>query len=252
MSDKELDQQANSTPSSEKKEESAAKPEIKITLGGGKKLNNEFAHNTSQDVNSNVGSFGNIKDPSKEEQKPADELIVADKSKKFENIKGKDVEIDFAKFDKKKTKKQRKQREYKPGKTKFAVTLDTWLHNRTTCIRVWMVAMSIMIVCFAVGLGLAIPSVINLKKSNNNWWSVMHAQALAGTVFGFISALIFIIPLIYLLITQLVGIKGVASSRTFHYFLWISLIVAFVSLIICCGLSGQVIAYANAFTPFPK
>ena len=129
MSDKELDQKVETTPSSEKKEETAPaaqKPEIKITLGGGgKKLNNEFAHNTPQDFNANIGSFGNIKDPSKEPQQPADELIVSDKSKKFENIKGKDVEIDFAKFDKKKAQKERKQKQYKPGKTKFAVTLDT-------------------------------------------------------------------------------------------------------------------------------
>ena len=235
-----------------KKEEAPAQPkqpEIKIQIGGGgKKLNNEFAHNTPQDVNANVGSFGNIKDPSKEEAKSADELIVSDKSKQFENIKGKDVEIDFAKFEKQKTGKKRKQREYKPGKTQFAVTLDTWLHNRSTCIKVWMVALAIMIVCLAVGLGLAIPSVINLKKSNNNWWSWYHAQAIAGTVFGFIASLIFFIPLIYLLITQLVGIKGVATSRVFHYFLWTCLIIAVVSLILCCGLIGPVMANANAFT----
>ena len=119
MSDKDLEKKSGSTPSSEKKEESK-KPEIKIEVG--KKINNEFAHNSSQDINANVGSFGNVKDPSKE--KKPDELIIADKSKKFENIKGKDVEIDFAKFDKKKVGK-RKQRQYKPGKTKFAVTLDT-------------------------------------------------------------------------------------------------------------------------------
>ena len=116
-------QSPQSTQPEQPKQE--AQPEIRIELGGGKKLNNEFAHNTPQDVNANVGSFSaDIKDPSKEEPKQ-DELIVADKSKKFENIKGKDVEIDFEKFSKRKLAKQKKQREYKPGKSKFSVTLDT-------------------------------------------------------------------------------------------------------------------------------
>ena len=232
--------------------------DIKITIGGpagGKKLNNQFAHNTAQDVNSNIGSFGeDIKDPSKDAPKPEDELIVSDKSKQFENIKGKDVEIDFAKFDKKKQRKVKKQKEYKPGKTQFAVTLDTWLHNRATCIKVWMVALAIMVVCMGVGLGLAIPGIININNATAGWWQyyINNGHAMTGVVFGFIAGSIFLIPLIYLLITTLVGIRGTASSRIFHYFLWTTLIIAFVSAVICAGLLGQVFAIAAQFTPFPS
>ena len=227
---------------------------LKIEIGGKggvKLMNNQFAHNTPQDVNANVGSFGeNVKDPSKEPQKPAgDELIVSDKSKKFENIKGKDVEIDFDKF--KKKRKVFKQKEYKPGKTKFAVTLDTWLHNRRTCIKVWMVALAVMVVCMAVGLGLAIPSVINVKNVPNPYWSILHTDAVVGIVFGFIAGTLFLIPLIYLLITILVGINGIAQSRSFHYFLWGCLAISFICMIICCGLCGHVFDMANSFTNFP-
>ena len=278
MSDKELDN--NSTlPQEPKKEEAAVevkqqenvppaksegsvpsspekKPEqIRISIGGegGKKVNNQFAHNTAQDVNSNVGSFGaDVKDPSQEAPKQEDELIVSDKSKQFENIKGKDVEIDFAKFDKKKQRKVKKQKEYRPGKTKFAVTLDTWLHNRATCTKVWMVALAVMVICMSVGLGLAIPGVITANSATDGWWLWYHTQAIVGVVFGFIAGTVFLIPLIYLLITVLVGIRGTASSRMFHYFLWVTLAIAFVSVVIASGLLGQVFATAAAFTPFPS
>ena len=51
------------------------------------------------------------------------------------------------------------------------------------------------------------------------------------------------LPLLYLLITVLVGINGVYRSRSFHYFLWICLITAFVLMLVSLIMSSMIISY---------
>ena len=75
----------------------------------------------------------------------------------------------------------------------------------------------------------------------------MQNTAIAANSFSYMSMAFTFLPLLYLLITILVGINGVYKSRPFHYFLWICLITAFVFMIVSLILSSVVISYENGF-----
>jgi hypothetical protein len=55
---------------------------------------------------------------------------------------------------------------------------------------------------------------------------------MTGYVFSYIAMLLPIIPFFFLLTSWIVGINGVHASKTFHYFLWLILLISIVSFIV--------------------
>lgn len=242
MSDKDEKKITNEQDSAKDNSSSSKKEPEKITL-----VNNESVHNQPADINQNVGSFGDdISDPSKETKKEeAEQLDVTDKSKQYLNIREKDVAINFEKFS-----KTKKEKTYKPGSSKFSIQLDAWLHNKRSCLTIWMILLAIIIVLLALSITLVI--IVTLEsKSNDGWWNFdwMKNLAIANSVFCYLIIGLTVIPLIYLLITVLVGIRDTYRSRKFHYFMWICYLIAFVFLIAVLCMSGVCISHNNAFTP---
>lgn len=215
----------------------------KITL-----INNESVHNQPIDVNQNVGSFSpDTIDPSKQQKEQTPEqLDVSDQSQKFVNIKNKDVAINFEKFEK--TKRSQKQIS-RPGNSKFSIKFDAWLHNRKPCLIIWMAALGTIIVLLALSISLVVVTTLD-KKTGGGYWDFtwMKNLQIASAVFSYVIMALTVIPLIYLLITVLVGIRDTYRSLKFHYFMWGCFIAAFVLLIAMLVMSGIEIHYNNVFT----
>ncbi len=236
MSDKDKKQEKE-----QNKTKSSTNEKVEVKL-----VNNESVHNKPTDINQNVGSFGtNVIDPSKQEE--TFELDVSDKSEKFINIKNKSVPIDFEKFSR--TKKNRHT--YKPGKNKFAITLDAWLHNRSSCLKIWYLAIAAIVILLAFSISFVVVVTLDANSSLSYGWTNftwMKNVGIASNVFGYIIMALAVIPLIYLLITVLVGINEVYKSRNYHYFMWGCFIAAAVLLIAFLVLSGIYVGHYNAFT----
>jgi hypothetical protein len=63
---------------------------------------------------------------------------------------------------------------------------------------------------------------------------------MTGYIFSFIAVLLPFIPFFFLLTSWIVGINGVHSSRTFHYFLWLVLLIS----IVCFIVSTVLVSYS--------
>lgn len=215
------------------------KEEIKL-------VNNESIHNAPEDINTNLGKFVNVNEPKQEE----DELLIEDKSSEFVNIKNQDIQINFEKFEKKK----RRNLIFKdrPAKTKFSVTLETWLQNKRTRGFIWGLAIVVLIILLTLSIAMVITVTTMWKHTgessyfNFQWFK---DTAIAGNIFSYMIIGLCVIPLLYLFITVLVGINGVYKSRSFHIFMWSCYLAAFILLIVCLSLSGTIIYHVNEFTP---
>ena len=217
------------------------------------KVNNESVHNESLNINKNLGSFENSFDPNEDPIKQIDdEIVINEESNKLGSIREEDKKVDFEKF--KRTK--RKQRNvYKPGTNNFAIKIDTWLRNDRTMYSIWIIATCLIAIILSVSIALL--TVICLDQAaaaGQGFWNLDSFKqiAMAAKVFSGLAIGIVVVPLVYLLITVLVGINNVYRSRQYHYFLWICLIIGFVFTIVSIPLSSYVIILSNNFTPTPS
>jgi hypothetical protein len=113
--------------------------------------------------------------------------------------------------------------------------LDIWLRNPKTLLRVWLLALAIIAILWSAQICYIVFVTNLLKHPTLN--GLFHDVGVAGNVLSYISISLPIIPFIYLITTAIIGVNGVLSSRTFHYFLWIILIIAFACFIAstCCS-----------------
>lgn len=214
------------------------------------KVNNESVHNESLNINKNLGSFENSFNPSKDPIKQIDdEIVINEDSNRLGSLREEDKKVDFAKF----SRTKRKQRHaYKPGTNNFAIKIDTWLRNDRSMHIIWIFAASIIAIILSISI--AFLTVICLDQANaagQGYWNLdsFKAAALASKTFSGLAIAVVVLPLVYLLITVLVGINNTYRSRQFHYFLWISLIAGFVFTVVTIPLGSYVIILNNNFTP---
>lgn len=214
------------------------------------KVNNESVHNESLNINKNLGSFENSFNPSKDPIKQIDdEIVINEDSNRLGSLREEDKKVDFAKF----SRTKRKQRHaYKPGTNNFAIKIDTWLRNDRSMHIIWIFAASIIAIILSISI--AFLTVICLDQANaagQGYWNLdsFKALALASKTLSGLAIAVVVLPLVYLLITVLVGINNTYRSRQFHYFLWISLIAGFVFTIVTIPLGSYVIILNNNFTP---
>ena len=214
------------------------------------KVNNESVHNESLDINKNLGSFKNSFDPNKDPiNQNDDEIIINEGSNKLGSIREEDKKINFAKFNR--TKKRQKHT-YKPGTNNFSIKLDTWLRNDRTMHVIWILAASIITIILSISI--AFLTVICLDQANcgsQSYWNLdsFKTVALWSKIFSGLAVGVVVLPLVYLLITVLVGINNTYRSRQFHYFLWVCLIIGFVFTVVAIPLGSYIITLNNIFVP---
>jgi hypothetical protein len=79
-----------------------------------------------------------------------------------------------------------------------------------------------------------------------------HSVGVVGNIFSYISIGLPVLPFLFLLTTSIIGINGMLSSRTFHYFLWSILILAFLCFLVSVVCSGYYMDMCYSFTNTPK
>lgn len=206
-------------------------------------VSTDGVQNNSTNINSNLGKF--TTDFDVQANMINDDVIVSDKSKQLGSIREQDKKVDFSKFS-----KTKKNKNLASTKSKFAIKVDTLLRNDRTLLIVWSAAILTIITCLAFTISFAVTLTLDWKnKPDASFFNFQWVQntALAANSFSYISMGLIALPLLYLLITVLVGINGVYRSRSFHYFLWICLITAFVLMLVSLIMSSMIISYENSF-----
>lgn len=180
----------------------------------------EFGSAGHDDINKNLGSFGNtVKQP--EQQTPNEVKLDVD-AKIVE--KASKEKINFERFTK--TKKAEKA-----AKTKFGEKVSIMLRSKKGLKMTWIIEMSVMALIIIVS-AILIGCLTQYKGWNEGLVGQVQGPLKVGLVFAWISLFPCIIPLIYLLTTWFIGINQVASSRMYHYMFWICGMVALVCFIV--------------------
>ncbi len=214
----------------------------------GFKVNNESIHNESIDVNKNIGSFENDFDPSKDPLSQIDTNITIDKSSnKLGSVREEDKRVDFQKFE-----KTKKRHVPIPSNSNFSIKVDTWLRNDHTMHIIWTICS--LLIFIIVGAAISLLTVICIEQHNassQGMWNLQSFKttALCSNIFSGMAMGIVVLPLLYLLITVMVGINGVYRSRQFHVFLWVCLILGLVFILVAIPLGSYVILWNGKFTP---
>ena len=214
------------------------------------KVNNESVHNESLDINKNLGSFENSFDPNEDPIKQIDEeIVINEESNKLGSVREEDKKVDFAKFSR--TKKKQKHT-YKPGTNNFAIRIDAWLRNDRSMHVIWILAASIIAIILSISIVFfTVISLDQASASDKGYWNLdsFKTIALCAKTFSGLAIGVVVLPLVYLLITVLVGINNTYRSRQFHYFLWVCLIIGFVFTIVTIPLGSYIIIINNNFVP---
>lgn len=180
----------------------------------------EFGSAGHDDINKNLGSFGNtVKQP--EQQAPNEVKLDVD-AKIVE--KASKEKINFERFTK--TKKAEKA-----AKTKFGEKVSIMLRSKNGLKMTWIIEMSVMALIIIVS-SILIGCLTQYKGWTNGPVALVQGPLKAGLVFAWISLFPCIIPLIYLVTAWFIGINQVPSSRMYHYMFWICGLVALLCFII--------------------
>ncbi|MBQ0045655.1 MAG: hypothetical protein KBS35_02080 [Mycoplasma sp.] len=186
----------------------------------------EFGSAGHDDINKNLGSFGNtVKQP---EQNQAPEVKLDVDAKVVEKAAAE--KINFERFSK-------TRRSEKAAKTKFGEKVSIMLRSKQGLRRTWIIELTVMLIIIAVSSiligfltrykGVAGDGPVPLPE--------VQGPLKAGLVFAWISIFPCIIPLIYLVTAWFIGINQVASSRLYHYMFWICGLVSIVCFIVGFG-----------------
>lgn len=222
-----------STPKVEVKKEDIAK--------NAQEQQTVFGSTGSEDINKNIGNFTNTvvsQDTSVVEpiKLDVDAKVVEQASKE---------KIDFERF-------TRTQRGEKAAKTKFGEKVSLMLRSKKGLRTTWIIELVMMAVIIAVGIGFIV-WISKLLGQNYAAWTDpsdnCKACAKVGRVFLWISLFPCVIPLVYLLTTWFIGINQVASSKIFHYMMWICLIICLTCLIIGLGCLIKPLVWTIPYQP---
>lgn len=199
----------------------------------------EFGSAGHDDINKNLGSFGNTQvqpEPSTPEVKLDVDAKVVEKAAA--------EKLNFERF----TKTKRSE---KAAKTKFGEKVSIMLRSKKGLRRTWIIeltTMAIIIIVSSILIGL----LSRYKGISPEVGGTIHLPEVqnplkVGLVFAWISLFPCIIPLIYLVTAWFIGINQVPSSRLYHYMFWICGIISIVAFIIgfACLMvpASSVIAY---------
>lgn len=211
-----------------KKNPNGSTEDIDLLTKKAKEEKAEFGSAGHDDINKNLGSFGETQ--VKPEAPAANEVKLDVDAKVVE--KASKEKINFERFSKTK-------RGEKAAKTKFGEKVSIMLRSKKGLRNTWiieLVTMFTIIIVSSILLGFLM-----------RYWGATGDGAITndpniqlclktGVVFAWISIFPCFIPLIYLLTAWFIGINQVASSRLFHYMFWIALIIAVVTFIVGFGL----------------
>lgn len=215
-----------------------SKDDIDLLTKKAKEEKAEFGSAGHDDINKNLGSFGDTQ--VKTEQSSANEVKLDVDAKVVE--KASQEKINFERFSK--TRKTEKA-----AKTKFGEKVSIMLRSKKGLKTTWiieLVTMAVIIIVSSILLGF----LTKYKGWTEGPVALVQGPLKAGLVFAWISLFPCLIPLIYLLTTWFIGINQVASSRMYHYMFWIcggiALLCFIIGFILLMIPASAVIAY-----PFP-
>lgn len=185
----------------------------------------EFGSAGHDDINKNLGSFGNTvakpETTNNEVKLDVDAKVVEKASQE---------KINFERF----TKTRRAE---KAAKTRFGEKVSIMLRSKKGLRRTWIIEMVSMLVIIAISATLigiltrywgadakayAGPILLEINQSTLK----------VGLVFAWISLFPCIIPLVYLVTAWFIGINQVASSRLYHFMFWIFGLVSLLCFIV--------------------
>ncbi len=198
-------------------------PSIDLLTQKAKEEKLEFGAAGHDDINKNLGSFGNTVVQPQQATPPEVKLDVDAKIVE----KASQEKINFERF----TKTRRTE---KAAKTKFGERVSMMLRSKKGFARTWILEM--------VGMAIIIAVSITLIACLTKYWGCggdgpMHLDEVqnplrVGLVFAWISIFPCAIPLVYLITTWFIGINEVARSRIYHYMFWICLGVSLICFIV--------------------
>lgn len=187
----------------------------------------EFGSAGHDDINKNLGSFGDTK----VQQAAVNEVKLDVDAKVVE--KASQEKINFERFSKTK-------RSEKAAKTKFGEKVSIMLRSKKGLRATWIIEMVVM-VAVIIGSSLFLGFLMKYRNFGVEKWPPIELDHVrpclkTGLVFAWISLFPCLIPLIYLLTTWFIGINQVASSRIYHYMFWICGAVSLICFIVAFGL----------------
>lgn len=196
----------------------------------------------SKDINSNVGSFStSVVPPVQEAEKPVENKVVAEQEK--------DPLINFERFE-----KTKKRRNIKPAHTSFGIKVETWLSSPKKLAIVWATIAGIIAVLWAFQIFYVAQIHIMLKNKDSGPMNIpaIYGCAMSGLVFSYLSILLPLLPILFLITSWFVGINAVHASKIFHYIFWTILLVCIVFFVVgsCCSWISIIDYWQfNGYTP---
>lgn len=200
----------------------------------------EFGAAGHDDINKNLGSFGNTQ-VKPEQQAPEVKLDVDAKVVE----KAANEKINFERF----TKTKRAE---KAAKTKFGERVSIMLRSKKGFTTTWVLELVIMVVIIILSaLAIAFLSKYVGSKGDGPVPLPEVQQPLkVGLVFAWISLFPCVIPLVYLVTAWFIGINQVASSRLYHYMFWICLGVSILCFFVALGCLVYPAHQIDVYPPF--
>lgn len=186
----------------------------------------EFGSAGHDDINKNLGSFGQTK---VEPQQPTPPEVKLDVDAKVVE-KASQEKINFERFSKTK-------RTEKAAKTKFGEKVSIMLRTKKGLRMTWIFEMLLMVIIITISATFI--GILTKYKGYNGAGLVrlpeVQKPLAVGLVFAWISLFPCIIPLVYLVTTWFIGINEVAKSRMYHFMFWICGAIALICFIVGLG-----------------
>jgi hypothetical protein len=127
--------------------------------------------------------------------------------------------------------------------------MDSWLRNKKSFIIVWLIILAIVITVLITQI--VLPIFVNkaIHHGGNGAWLLPYNKntAKASMILSYLALGFVPLPFLFLLTTWIIGINGVARSRTFHYVLWFLLSLSILCMIISIGCGGYVLNDCNSW-----
>lgn len=200
----------------------------------------EFGAAGHDDINKNLGSFGNVQ--VQPQQAPAPEVKLDVDAKVVE--KAAQEKINFERF-------SRTRRTEKAAKTKFGEKVSIMLRTKKGLTLTWVIEMLVMVIIIAIS-AVFIAILSKYKGASGEGPLILpevQKPLKVGLVFAWISLWPCLIPLIYLITTWFIGINEVAKSRIYHFMFWICGAIALICFIVAIGCLAMPMHWASVYPP---
>ncbi len=204
------------------KQPNGSKADIDLLTKKAKEEKAEFGSAGHDDINKNLGSFGNTAQPKQDNR--ADVKLDVDAKVVEQASKEK---INFERFSK-------TRRTEKAAKTKFGEKISMMLRTKKGLRTTWIIELTVMAVIITVSA--IFIGILTKYKGATGQGPVplpeVQVPLSVGLVFAWISLFPCLIPLIYLVTAWFIGINQVPSSRLYHIIFWICGAIALICFIV--------------------